>query len=132
MQREAIRDPRKQATFQTKHLNLWVASASPWLPMQLWKAAGDKSLKLEQFAGEAAGKASTSRTSRTSRRAARCSDAWSMRARALVFFWRTTCRKRGSRSPRTSITRAGTRQGWLTATPGSMIDQDLIEKRHHR
>ncbi len=52
MQRAAIRDVRKQATFQTKHLNLWVASSAPWLPMQLWKAAGDASLKIEAFKGQ--------------------------------------------------------------------------------
>jgi phage terminase large subunit-like protein len=50
--RDAIRDPRKQATFQTKHLNLWVASASPWLSMQSWKSAADKALKIEDFRGE--------------------------------------------------------------------------------
>jgi phage terminase large subunit-like protein len=37
-QRDAIRDPRKQATFQTKHLNIWVQSASPWLNLHEWKA----------------------------------------------------------------------------------------------
>lgn len=48
----AIRDPRKQATFQTKHLNLWVASASPWLAMEEWKRAADPTLKIEDFKGE--------------------------------------------------------------------------------
>ncbi len=51
-QRDAIRDPRKQATFQTKHLNLWVSSASPWVTLEDWRAAGDKDLKIEDFAHE--------------------------------------------------------------------------------
>lgn len=51
-QRDAVRDVRKQSTFQTKHLNIWVASANPWLPMQAWKNAGDKTLRLENFRAE--------------------------------------------------------------------------------
>lgn len=51
-QRDAIRNPRKEATFRTKHLNIWVASSSPWLPLEDWREAGDKDLKLEQFEHE--------------------------------------------------------------------------------
>jgi hypothetical protein len=97
-QRDAIRDPRKQATFQTKHLNLWVQSASPWLPMHALEGLGDKSLKLEDFAGEPAGKASTSRTRPTSRRAARYSSARSTRASTGTRSGGITCRKRDRRA----------------------------------
>lgn len=51
-QREAIDNPRKQNTFKTKHLNVWVAAASPWLNLHKLKAAGDATLKIEDFAGE--------------------------------------------------------------------------------
>lgn len=51
-QRDAIADPRKQNVFKTKHLNVWVAAASPWLNLYHLQQAGDPSLMLEQFRGE--------------------------------------------------------------------------------
>ena len=45
-QRDAIADPRKQNTFKTKHLNVWVAAASPWLNLYNLQRAGDPSLTL--------------------------------------------------------------------------------------
>lgn len=52
--REALADPRKQAVFKTKHLNIWVNAASPWLNLQNFQACGDASLSLEQFLKETA------------------------------------------------------------------------------
>ncbi len=51
-QRDAVNDPRKQATFKTKHLNVWVTAASPYFNHELWIRNGDAELKLEDFAGE--------------------------------------------------------------------------------
>lgn len=51
---EALNDPRKQAVFKTKHLNIWVNAASPWLNLQNLQACGDPSLTLEQFLADAA------------------------------------------------------------------------------
>jgi phage terminase large subunit-like protein len=42
-----------QPNFLTKRLNVWVNADSPWMDMRLWDACADKTLKLEQFAGEA-------------------------------------------------------------------------------
>ena len=53
-QRDAIADPRKQNTFKTKHLNVWVAAASPWLNLHHLQQAGDASLTLDTFKGEQA------------------------------------------------------------------------------
>lgn len=50
--REALLDPRKQSTFKTKHLNVWVNSRDPWLNLENLQACGDESLTLESFAGE--------------------------------------------------------------------------------
>ena len=51
-QAEAVRDPRKQAVFKTKHLNVWVNAASPWLNLENLQRAGDPSLRAEDFRGE--------------------------------------------------------------------------------
>jgi phage terminase large subunit-like protein len=51
-QAEAVRDPRKQAVFKTKHLNLWVNAASPWLNLEALQNAGDPALTEDQFKGD--------------------------------------------------------------------------------
>lgn len=51
-QRDAVDNPRKQNTFKTKHLNVWVAAASPWLNLHKLKGAGDALLSLDDFRGE--------------------------------------------------------------------------------
>lgn len=51
-QREAVTDPRKQAVFKTKHLNVWVNAASPWINLEYWQRMGDESMRVEDFQGE--------------------------------------------------------------------------------
>jgi phage terminase large subunit-like protein len=51
MLRDALADPRKQSTFKTKHLNVWVASASPWVNIENLQRCGDAP-PIEEFAGE--------------------------------------------------------------------------------
>ncbi len=46
-QRDAQADPRKQNVFKTKHLNIWVAAASPWLNLHNLQQAGDSMLTVE-------------------------------------------------------------------------------------
>lgn len=50
--KEALSDPRKQSIYKTKHLNIWVASASPWINLENLQRCADKTLKLEDFVGE--------------------------------------------------------------------------------
>jgi phage terminase large subunit-like protein len=47
-QQDAINDPRKQNVFKTKHLNVWVNAASPWINLHNLQRAGDETLTLEQ------------------------------------------------------------------------------------
>lgn len=51
-QREAVMDARKQAVFKTKHLNVWVNAASPWLNLERLQRCGDGALTREDFRGE--------------------------------------------------------------------------------
>lgn len=51
-QRDAVNDPRKQSTFKTKHLNVWVTAASPYFNVELWNRLGDAP-PLEEMKGEA-------------------------------------------------------------------------------
>lgn len=51
-QAEAVRDPRKQAIFKTKHLNVWVGAASPWINVESFERLGDPAMRPEHFQGE--------------------------------------------------------------------------------
>jgi phage terminase large subunit-like protein len=50
---EAVRNARKQATFKTKHLNVWCGSREPFFNLQKWQELGDAG-KREDYAGEPA------------------------------------------------------------------------------
>lgn len=50
-QKAAIEDPRKQSTFKTKHLNVWVASATPAFNLEKLLRCGDAP-PLAEFYGE--------------------------------------------------------------------------------
>lgn len=51
-QRDAVNNPRKQSTFKTKHLDVWVTAASPFFNLEKWNRLGDDSLKIEDFGSE--------------------------------------------------------------------------------
>lgn len=48
-QRYAVQSSRKQNTFKTKHLNMWVTSRDAWMNMQWWNRQADSTLKREDF-----------------------------------------------------------------------------------
>lgn len=51
---EAKNNARKQSTYQTKHLNIWVGSREAYFNVQKWKDCGDSELKLQDFEGQKA------------------------------------------------------------------------------
>ena len=52
-QKNAITDPRDQAKFKTKHLNVWVTASAPYFNIELWNRLADPKLKIEDFAFQA-------------------------------------------------------------------------------
>ncbi|EJE49585.1 phage terminase-like protein, large subunit [Acidovorax sp. CF316] len=48
-QRDAQENPRKQNIFKTKHLNVWVAAASPWLNLHRLQQLADPELTLQSM-----------------------------------------------------------------------------------
>lgn len=48
---DALADPRKQAVYKTKHLDIWVNAASPWINLQNFQRLADPALKREDFVG---------------------------------------------------------------------------------
>lgn len=50
-QRQAVLNPAEQTAFKTKHLNIWCAARTVWMPLDVWDMAGDTGLDVEDFAG---------------------------------------------------------------------------------
>lgn len=49
--REAQHSTRKQVTFKTKRLNIWVGAGDAWMNMLEWERNADPSLQFEKYAG---------------------------------------------------------------------------------
>ncbi|MEZ5894267.1 MAG: terminase TerL endonuclease subunit, partial [Parvularculaceae bacterium] len=49
---DALANPRRQAVFQTKHLNRWVGSRAAFFNMENWRRCADPALTIEAFAGK--------------------------------------------------------------------------------
>lgn len=129
-QSEAIRDPRKAAVFRTKHLNVWVNSAHPWLHLENLQRAS-KPLRREEFAGEQcwvgldlASKNDIASKAELFRR--ELSDGWH-----YYLFTTNWLPEAAVNKPENEHYRAWVRQGHLLQTPGNMIDlrhiQDHVE-----
>jgi len=51
--RKALAQPSAVGNFLTKHLNVWISADSAWMDMLSWDKCADKTLKLDDFAGQA-------------------------------------------------------------------------------
>lgn len=49
---DAKNNSRKQSTFQTKHLNIWVGARDAYFNVERWRQCADTSLRLEDMAGK--------------------------------------------------------------------------------
>lgn len=127
-QRDAVRDARKQPTFQTKHLNIWVQSASPWLNLHSWKVLGDKELRVESFKGERCIEgldlASVTDIASQCRLFQRQIDGDTH----YYVFWRHYLPEAAISEPDNKHYQGWKRDGWLTETSGTMIDHQKIEQ----
>lgn len=125
--RDAVRDARKQATFQTKHLNIWVQSSSPWLNLHEWKLLGDKTLRLEDFKGENCWEGLD--LANVTDIASNCLvfKRWIGDEEHFYAFWRHYLPESVIADPDNKHYQGWKREGWLIETAGSMIDQDQIQ-----
>jgi phage terminase large subunit-like protein len=126
-QREAVNDPRKQAIFKTKHLNVWVNAASPWLNLESLQRAGDCTLNPEQFRGEEcwigldlASKQDIASKAKVFRR--EIDGDWH-----YYLFTRNYLPAAAVQRPENQHYQTWVTQGYLTQTPGNMIDLRQIE-----
>lgn len=126
-QRDAQADPRKQNVFKTKHLNVWVAAASPWVNLYRLQQAGDPSLTLESFSGEecVAGLDLASKQDIASRGFLfeRAIDG----ERHYYAITRNYVPEAAVEKPENAHYAAWVNSGHLIATPGNMIDLERIQ-----
>ena len=126
-QQEALRDPRKQATFKTKHLNVWVNAASPWLNLESLQRAGDKTLREDAFRGDTCWTgldlASKSDVASKVKLFRRTLDG----AEHYYLFSRNYLPKAAVERPENAHYRGWVEQGYIHTTPGNMIDLRQIQ-----
>lgn len=123
---DALADPRKQSIFKTKHLNVWVNSASPWINLENLQRSGDAP-PIAEFAGETAwgGLDLASKVDIASRvlEFTREIDG----KRHYYVYSRNYLPESAVQKPENAHYRGWVAQGYLTETPGNMISLRQIE-----
>jgi phage terminase large subunit-like protein len=127
-QRDAQDDPRKQNVFKTKHLDIWVAAASPWLNLFNLQKAGDSSLSIDQqdWDGGVIGLDLASKQDIASK----VSLCWTGdgKNRHYYAFSKNYVPEAALEKPENAHYQAWVNAGYLIATPGSMIAMEQIQE----
>ena len=127
-QRDAVADTRKQNVFKTKHLNVWVAAASPWLNLHNLQQSGDSALTIEShdWDGCVAGLDLASKQDIASRVQLCWRDLDD--GRHYYAFSRNYVPQSTVDKPENAHYQAWVHSGHLIATPGNMIDLEQIQE----
>lgn len=127
-QLEAVQDPRKQAIFKTKHLNVWVNAASPWLNLESLQRASDPAMREDEFRGEQcwdgldlASKNDIASKAKLFRRL--LDDGWH-----YYLFTRNWLPQAAVQKPENGHYQAWVAEGHLVQTPGNMINLKQIQE----
>jgi phage terminase large subunit-like protein len=127
-QLEAVQDPRKQAIFKTKHLDVWVNAASPWINLESLQRASDPTLREEDFRGEQcwpgldlASKTDIASKAKLLRR--QLDDGWH-----YYLFSRNWLPQAAVQKPENGHYQAWVAEGHLVQTPGNMINLKQIQE----
>lgn len=138
-QRDAVTDTRKQNVFKTKHLNVWVAAASPWLNLNSLQSAGDSALSLSShpWDGCVAGLDLASKQDiasavflcwRDEKVYDPALDEFAATIRHYYAFSRNYVPQSTVDKPENAHYQAWVHSGHLIATPGNMIDLEQIQE----
>lgn len=126
-QAEAVNNPRKQSTFKTKHLNVWVTAAAPYFNAEKWHRLADPSLDRAAFAGEACWKGLD-----LGSKLDLCADVSLFRRDVedephYFVFCRSYVPEERAEDPSLRHYQEWAAGGHLVVTPGAMADYDAIE-----
>jgi phage terminase large subunit-like protein len=127
-QRDAIADPRKQNVFKTKHLDVWVAAASPWLNLHNLQQCGNSLLTPE--AGHWDGAVLGADLASKQDIASLVALCWRGDGdeREYYAFSRNYVPEAALEKPENAHYQAWVNSGHLIATPGSMISLEQIQE----
>ena len=120
---KAIRDPRSQGTFKTKHLNQWVTAKYGYFNVQRWHELANPKLKRDDFAGQPCILAGDfgNKSDLT------CMiELYPEPEGRFAVFCNTYVPRATVEEPQHQHYRAWERGKWLTVTEGSVMDPDRI------
>ena len=127
--RKASAIVKNQTAFMNKRLNVWTNAAESWMNMMKWEACGDKSLKLEDFAGMDCwvGGDFASKSDLAS-----LGFVFPVMEDGQMHFYNFVRNYLPEAAVKDAVN-AGhydgwQRAGWLTVTPGTVLDIDIIEE----
>jgi phage terminase large subunit-like protein len=125
--KEALNDPRKQSIFKTKHLNVWVGSASPWINLESLQKCGDATLNIEDFYGQSCyiGNDLASKVDIASTTFEFCREIEG--EKHYYVFTKNYIPEDALKKPENAHYRGWVAQGHLITTPGNMIHLKQIE-----
>lgn len=124
-QLNAVRDVRLQALFKTKHLNMWVSSATAWLNIEKWRLCEQDNLKLEDFKGCDAWVSADA----ASKLDLHALTAIIKKDGKTYFFAKNFIPSETADMPENKHYRVWIDHGWLAVIPGSRIDQSVVEEQ---
>lgn len=118
-QRDAINNARKQGTFKTKHLNVWVQARDAYVNMQRWAECLDPGLTFESMKGRPCyvGMDLASKVD-----LAAIELLFPLEAGLYARFGRYYLPDETVQAPGNDHYRAWHKEGWLTVTDGNIID----------
>ncbi|KQT37689.1 terminase large subunit [Methylophilus sp. Leaf414] len=122
-------DSRKQMTYKTKHLNIWVAARSPWLNMANLLKCIDSTLTLEKFRGRSCriGLDVGSTTDITS--VVYEFDEVIAGKTHYYFISRNYLPEAKVKDPKNTHYQGWVKDGYIIQTPGNMTDLELIQEQ---
>jgi phage terminase large subunit-like protein len=118
-QRDAINNARKQGTFKTKHLNIWVQARDAYINMQRWADCRQDGLSIDDLRGRPCyvGMDLASKVDLAAIELLFPLDGGSYARFGKYYLPDETVQEPGNEHYR-----AWTREGWLTVTEGNIID----------
>lgn len=125
--RKAVNNPASRVNFQTKRLNIWVASKDPWMPLELWQRQASRGLALDDFAGETAWVAVDLASYVDVAALAVVVQQGAKRFAFMRFYLPEALIVEGDHT-NARYYQAMADEGWLELTPGNVIDQARIQE----
>lgn len=126
-QKRALSQPREQATFKTKHLNVWVTAASPYFNAESWTRCADTSLTRKAFAGRSCYMALDLASSQDIAGYVSLFPEEREDGAHYTVFGRFYIPENEAAKPERKHYAGWVAQGHLRATPGDITDYDYIE-----